>query len=219
MDGSEQTSPLKQNTLLHLATGGVKGIFLGLVSIVILFLILNYFNIIPPSSRLYPQWFGSLPHKPYTIQVPKTSQQTNATPPSSGGTGGDLTLRCPTVKDFCETGRDIFANGTYAGFGTTLPSGSTLTAVFSGVLTIETTPSPVEEKENITAVYIDNAELDLRATYYFKGSVQKETGEVKTGEIIGTVDQPMTTTSLLFLLTQGDPENEEYIPLSKENFE
>ena len=181
-------------------------LFVGVV-LILLFGILNYFNILSLSS-LYPQ-LGFLPQK----NVSQTISTLNK-------------LSCPSLKEFCQKGESIIKDGKYIGFGGKLASGSTIFAAFDGVLSSTTSTFPKEEdnqttqKKFITA-YLDNSELGLRGIYYFRGSIPKS-GKVTKGDQIGISNGKVITIydnkSLIFSLIAGYPKTNNPIILNKENF-
>lgn len=219
MDGSEN-----KNALLQEVEWGVGGITLGLLAFALLFVALNYFNILTLSAFIPGLSF--LPHRPYTTQpqspfMPTSTTQTPESTQTASEVLGDK-MPCPTVSEFCQNGRDIIVDGVYAGFGGTPVAGSEIKAVVDGSLTAQASIFPPNlGREEIAAIYIDNKDKQERVAYYFKGVVPAAK-EVKKGEVIGTVGTQMTTydnASLLFQLIKGDPIKGERVKITPQDFD
>lgn len=116
-------------------------------------------------------------------------------------------------------------DGKYIGFGGKLASASAIFAAFDGVLSSTTSSFPKEKDGKIVQrtfiiAYLDNPELNLRAEYYFRGSLDKN-GKVKKGEQIATSNGNKITiydnSSLIFSLIY--PAGNTPVILNKEDFE
>lgn len=150
-------------------------IFVGII-IALLFGILSYFNILPFSNLL---------------SHPKTQPISTSTIRTNNITSNPIKIHCPTIKGFCDEGQDIFKDQ-YMGLGYKLFSGSVILAAFDGTLTA-TTSSFQQVKDGKTVqktfiiAYLENQDINRRAAYYFRGSIDKD-GKVKKGEKIATSD-------------------------------
>ena len=182
-------------------------LFVGIV-LILLFGILNYFNILSLSS-LYPQ-LGFLPQK----NVSQTISTLNK-------------LSCPSLKEFCQKGESIIKDGKYIGFGGKLASASAIFAAFDGILSSTTSTFPKEknnqttQKKFITA-YLDNAELGLRGIYYFRGSIPKSGSVIKGEQVAITNGKTISiydNNSLIFSVIRDYPATNNPAILNKENFE
>ncbi len=120
---------------------------------------------------------------------------------------------CPSVKEFCQTGGDVYLSGTYIGFGGKIATGSAIKAAFDGEITASkiTPPNPsrASKTQEIVYVFLANPDKALRAAYYFSGDVP-ERRNVKKGEVFATSSaQPIllySNNSLVFILTKNDPD-------------
>ena len=130
-------------------------------------------------------------------------------------------FKCPSTADFCQKGQDFFQNGTYIGWAGRIPKGSPITASFDGKLSSTATTLPPEfNNEEITIVYLDNTDRGLRAIYYFKGKPPKQK-EIKEGEDIGGIDEPMAFYdgySLIYSIIKDYPQNREKATLGPKDF-
>ena len=184
--------------------------------LVLVFGILNYFNILR-LSEIFPNYLGFLPRK----EVPTgTSQQLNNV------TIKQLKIPCPSVKEFCEKGQGIVKDQ-YVGFGYRLSSGSAIFAAFDGNVTATFSAYPIDvngktTQEKFKALYLDSPDLNFRVVYYFRGQVTK-TGPVIRGEQIaisnGKLIQAYDNSSLVFSLILGYPGSNTTAILNKEDFE
>lgn len=198
---------LRQNPEAKKSWLKVFAFFVGVV-LILIFGILNYFNILS-ISELYPKYLSFLPRK---IVSPNQS---------------NLQLFCPSLREFCQKGEGVVKDGNYIGFGGKLASGSAIFAAFDGVLS-STTSSFLKEKDGkivqrkFIIAYLDNPDLNLRAEYYFRGLLDKN-GKVKKGEQIATSNGNKITTydnsSLIFSLIPGYPAGNTPAILNKEDFE
>jgi len=189
-----------------LQAGIFEVLFVGVV-LVLLFGILNYFNILSLST-LYPKQLGFLPQN----QVSPTISSLNR-------------LSCPSLKEFCEKGQGIFKDGQYVGLGYSLSSENAIFAAFDGNLSIALSPTSagaLTTKKKLITAYLDNPDLKLRAIYLFKGSITK-TGKVNKGEQIaisnGKPIKVYDNNSFIFSLIPGYPGSNTPTILNKENFE
>lgn len=125
--------------------------------------------------------------------------------------GQEGPFACPSISQFCQKGADILFDNNYYGFGSDLPSGSSLFAAFDGKLTTTLSSIPKgnqsAEMQKINLVMLTNKDLLLRAAYLFPGPVPQEQ-TVKKGDKIGTVsgeNMPLYgKVSLVFILTRND---------------
>lgn len=197
-----------------LKAGLFEIIFVGVV-LVLLFGILNYFNILSISS-LWPNQFGFLPQRlNQKLQPISTIGKAPHIP---------FKISCPSVKAFCEKGQGIVKDQ-YVGLGYILPSGTPIFAAFNGNLS--TAPSPTSAgnsnttKKILITVYLDNPDLKLRAIYFFKGSITK-TGKVNKGEQIaisnGKTIKIYGNNSFVFSLIPGYLGSNTPTILNKEDF-
>lgn len=136
-------------------------------------------------------------------------------------TDKSIKYQCPSVKAFCEKGKDLIKNGAYLGFAGDLASKSAILATFDGKITSSITILPDNlKKEKLITIYLDNIEKNLRAIYYFKGD---GTGlkTVKKGDQIGRSLYKINAyeTYLIFQIIKGDPVKGEKIKLSAKDFE
>lgn len=133
---------------------------------------------------------------------------------------GNVNYGCPSVKSFCESGKDLSLQEEYLGFGNNLASGSAILASFDGNLTSTTTILPPSLKsESLITLYLDNPENDLRAVYFFKGE-SSASRKVTRGEKIGrslTKIQAFDT-SLVFQIIKGDKIKGERLHLTAKDF-
>lgn len=226
MDG---TSPTQQYIRPAIEQQGKKmGIFtiafVGII-LVLLFLVLNYFNVLR-LSEIFPNYLGFLPHKEVSNG---TSQQSQQPAQSTGGLNNvsPLKISCPSVKEFCEKGQGIVKDGKYIGFGYKLASGSAIFATFDGNLTATFSAYPIEVNgkttlEKFKTLYLDSPDLNLRGVYYFRGQLTK-TGPVIKGEQIaisnGKPIKAYDNNSFIFSLIPGYPAANTPAILNKEDFE
>lgn len=115
--------------------------------------------------------------------------------------------QCPSIRDFCQDGKDIEKNGRYLGFGATLKTPTDIFASFNGTITSFTTTLPPNlDKEKLNTVYIDNPEKNLRAIYYFTGESSKSGTVVKAGDKIGKITGKISSynASLIFQIIKGN---------------
>ncbi len=129
--------------------------------------------------------------------------------------------KCPSIKQFCQTGRDIIKDNSYAGFGN-FATGSAVLAAFDGVATGLTITLPSQFKsEKLNVIYLDNKENNIRAVYYFKGNpINFNNMMVKEGADLGVIGDKMQyfDTSLLFTIIKGDVQKGEKIRLTAKDF-
>ena len=116
----QSSSPLKNLEL------GLGGILLGILFFVIVFLVLNYFNIIILSKAIPALSF--LPHRPIIQQTPAITQ-----PPTQPNNNSNieiieekLSINCPVSKEFCSSGKITQYTGGPA-LTYTIASGSSVT--------------------------------------------------------------------------------------------
>lgn len=130
--------------------------------------------------------------------------------------------KCPVSRQFCNSGKDILRDKTYAGFGIDLATGSAVLASFDGSITgLTITLPPQFKSEKLNIIYLDNKENNIRATYYFKGEpLNYNQLPVKEGAILGKIEAKMQyfNTFLLFSITKGEIEKGEKIKLTTDNF-
>ena len=208
MDDNLPQNPKEKKSLLKvipfLQVGIFEVLFVGVV-LVLLFGILNYFNILSLSA-LYPKQLGFLPQN----QVSPTISTLNQ-------------LSCPSLKEFCQKGEGVIKDGKYIGFGGKLASGNAIFAAFDGNLSTALSPTSAGNgNTSRNTAYLDNPDLKLRAIYLFKGSITK-TGKVNKEEQIaisnGKTMKAYDNNSLIFSLIPGYPESNTPIIVNKENFE
>lgn len=205
MDGNPPQEKKSLKSLPFWEIGLVEFGFVAIV-LILLFGILNYFNILS-ISELYPKYLSFLPRKNVSLN------QSNPKIP------------CPSLKEFCQKGEGVMKDGKYIGFGGKLASASAIFAAFDGVLSSTTNSFPKEKDGKIVQrtfiiAYLDNPDLNLRAEYYFRGSLDKN-GTVKKGEQIATSNGNKITiydnSSLIFSLIY--PAGNTPVILNKEDFE
>lgn len=186
------------------------------ISLILILGVLNYFNILSFSKFLPSPKSQSISLK---IQ-PTSTVKKNSFPSAS------LKINCPSIKEFCQVGSGIIKDGKYIGWGAVLASGSAIFAAFDGVLSSTESTFPKEEDGNITqkkfiTAYLDNSELGLRGTYYFRGSMTKS-GKAAKGEQIGISNGKAIAIydnkSLIFSLIVNYPKTNTPIILNKNNF-
>lgn len=151
---------------------------------------------------------------------PGKQQTAQTIPPLSELTKG--IYKCPSVKEFCEGGRDIIKDKTYAGFGGDVATGSAVLAAFDGKVTgLTITLPPQFNSEKLNVIYLDNKENNIRATYYFKGEpINFNELDAKMGANLGIVGGKILyyDASLLFIITKGDVQTGEKIRVSAKDF-
>lgn len=186
------------------------------ILLILIFGVLNYFNILSLSKFLPSQ-----KSQPISIKIqPFSTTEKNKFPTTS------FKIYCPSIKEFCQIGTGVIKDGKYIGWGAVLASGSAIFAAFNGDLSSESKTFPKEkdsqtaQKKFITA-YLEDGKLGLRGTYYFRGSISKS-GKVAKGEQIGTSSGKLITIygnkSLIFSLISGSPKTNAPVILNKENF-
>lgn len=106
---------------------GLLGISELILGVLIIFFVLNYFNILS-LSNIYPGIFGYLPHR--TVSRSNLSQNT----PNSSSNTPAITLTCPTLIHPCQ-GKDMLKNGIYSGIGFTVQKDNPIFAAISGDIT------------------------------------------------------------------------------------
>ncbi|MBI2338052.1 hypothetical protein HYU95_02610 [Candidatus Daviesbacteria bacterium] len=154
-------------------------------------------------------WQQKTPVK--TIPAPESKPQETASlfpPPTDYQKGPFL---CPGIPQFCQTGKDIFIEKSYIGFGSRLPAKSHIFASFDGELAtfkVAINRSPADKKtQNILVSTLTDKEHLLRAAYFFTGQAPKDR-PVKKGEVIATSSgetMPLyDNSSLVFVLTRND---------------
>lgn len=147
-------------------------------------------------------------------------QTAPTTPPLPDLTKG--IYKCPATKQFCEEGKDIIKDKTYAGFGGEVATGSAVLAAFDGIATgLTITLPPQFKSEKLNVIYLDNGENNIRATYYFKGQpINFNEVETKEGATLGIIEDRMQyyDTALLFTIIKGDPQKDEKIRLNPKDF-
>lgn len=135
-----------------------------------------------------------------------------------------LALYCPTIDEFCDKGQTVTKDNIDLGFGGSVPANTPVKASFNGKIT---TSIINLGSEQVSVIYLDNEEGQIRAIYTFKGSaadVAQLTGSqdtyIKVGTEIGKITGNMTTynTSLLFTLIKGDPQTGEKLLLDSKSF-
>lgn len=144
----------------------------------------------------------------------------NDTPSSTTNLTLNVPLECPSVKDFCENGKDLITKENYLGFANNLASGSAILASFDGDLTSATTTlSPSQKNEKLITLYLDNPARNLRAVYFFKGEASSSK-KVTKGEKIGRSLSKIQAfnASLIFQLIKGDPITGEKLHLTPKDF-
>lgn len=171
--------------------------------------------------------------KPPAKIVPKPESKLQETaslfpPPTDYQKGPFL---CPGIPQFCQTGKDIFIDSNYIGFGSKLPAKSHIFASFDGELTtykVTISRSSADKKtQNILVSTLTDKEHLLRAAYFFTGQTPKDR-PVKKGEVIATASGELMplydNSSLVFVLTRNDNVMSkrlggEIVRLKKEDFQ
>lgn len=150
----------------------MKGIFLLLAGIILIFGIVNYLNILS-LSILYPKYFGFLPHKQTSLQA-----NPNYTPAVAK-------YFCPAPIHPCQ-GKEIFKDNRSIGLGFKVDNDGPIFAIIPGELSYDEISS---EAAMMTATIAGkgNAKGYL-ATYNFVGKKtgDKDIREVLGGELAGT---------------------------------
>ena len=174
------------------------------IALVLLFGILIYFNVKPSRTSQISQ---------------PTAKNINIS---------TIKVFCPSAKEVCQNGQDALNDQKqYVGIGYKLASGSAIFAAFDGILssTVNTFTKKEDDKttqKKFFKVYLDNADLRLRATYYFRGSISK-VGKAAKGEQIAVSNGKRISiydnNSLIFSLIQGYPTASTPTILNKERFE
>lgn len=131
---------------------GLLGILGLIVGVLVIFFVLNYFNILSLST-IYPNLFGSLPHK--TNQKNTTAIQQEA-----------FAIRCPVTKQYCLLGKSI--KHYYSGLGYNLPEGTDLLSTFDG--DAKTEFGILGNEKLFNEVIIKNSN-GVEAHYLFQGNV------------------------------------------------
>ncbi len=141
---------------------GLLGILGLIVGILLIFGVLNYFNILS-LSRIYPNLFGSLPHKSLS-----TAQTTVPKEP--------VTIGCPVEENFCKNAQILYFPHTkaYQGLGWNLPKGSPIKAVFDGKLSKDDISGP---RGYFRAVLLRSNDGKYEARYIFIPNNQTISGE------------------------------------------
>lgn len=133
------------------------------------------------------------------------------------------TFICPALKQFCQLGQTITGDeGQYLGFGAIIPAQSQIKAVFDGKVTKFTTflpKSPTAPKEDVQTIYLDNAQENLRAIYFFKGKLLSG-DNISKAQAIGISEDKINrfNTSLLFQIIKGDPAKNQPLILKSADF-
>lgn len=155
-----------------------------LVLLVLIFGILNYFNLIS-ISKLYPNVFGLLPHQPFphTQEMQPTSPATDLQ---------NLVLPCPLQLDPCPVSERIptsVDDPNFQGLGySKIASDTAVIAVFDG------TYQSLEQKMPTgllrTSISIFDAKGIRQATYIFQGlRIKSGSGQISKGDAIGKLGQ------------------------------
>ncbi len=139
-----------------------------------------------------------------------------------------IKLSCPSLREFCEKGKALLKNGEFIGLGGKLASGSAIFAAFDGDISATTsafseTINGTTNEGNVRIMYLDNASLNLRATYFFRGSMDIKRGKIYEGQQIAIVSgKPLITAfgsnSFVFSVIQGYPAKPKQVVLTKESF-
>lgn len=106
--------------------------------------VLNYFNILS-LSRLYPQYFASLPHQAF-----KESVQTPVQEPI-------FVLKCPVPLEFCNSAEKVTYKGN-PGLGYKLPDNTPITSIAPVIDSLRSAPpkSQIKNPTNLYQSYINN---------------------------------------------------------------
>ncbi len=193
-------------------TSGLLGIVGIIIGVLVLFLILNYFNIISLST-LYPNQLGWLPHQPITQRVSSLPKPTLL-----------ASIPCPVDPELCSTGRLIATTSgktiLYA-LAYKLPQNTNLKTVFEGTIIPGTASGKLVKKHPVVRLRKDNEPI-ITAEYHFFGSVVNEWLDdsdhekglkiFKLGDKIGTVEgesaypneEPLNGANFLFFLKQDN---------------
>lgn len=199
----EGLSPERQGKKIGLFTV----VFVGVVFVLLFFLVLNYFNILPVSSLWAPRKAQPTPTIPKLTPTP-------------------FRISCPSIKEFCDKGEDIFKGQKYFGLGYKLSSESAIFAAFDGNLT-STVSSYFENKNGVETqkkyiiVNLANEDLNMKAIYLFRGEVIKD-GKVNKGEQIaissGKKISIYNNNSIVFSINKLYGSSEDALLLNKEYF-
>lgn len=190
MDTSFPNQSVNKNTRLPI-------ILLIAIFVVLLFGVLTYLKIIPLQN-----FIRSTSNQPTPISTTKTGS-VNTNP---------IKIHCPTIKAVCDQGYGVFENQTFFGLGYKLAAKNPIYAAFDGTLTATTSSFQQVKDEKIVQktliiVYLDNPEINRKAVYYFRGSVDKN-DKVQKGEQIATSNGKQISiydnSSLVFSLFLGD---------------
>lgn len=129
---------------------------------------------------------------------------------------------CPSIKNFCQSGKQISKNGVMVGFGAVIANSSPVLATFDGhVQSLETTLPQSLGGEKFTIIYLDSTQRYLRTVYYFKGTTSKNNAEVKEGEQIGTTGEAINYyngVTLMVQMIKNDPLTGDKIKLTSQDF-
>jgi len=197
---NHQSQPQQKTISPVEKTSRLPIILLIAIAVVLLLSILIYFKVIPLQNFIRPQ-----SNQPISTSTTNT-ESVNADP---------IKIHCPTIKVVCDQGYGVFEDQRFFGLGYKLASKNPIYAAFDGTLT--TTNSDSLERidgrkpqEKFVVAYLNNKELNRRAQYYLKGSIDKD-GPVQKGEQIGTVNGDQigsyNNSSLVFSLFLGDSED------------
>lgn len=231
---SESTSPInpanikvKEKSKQFAEALGIEAVIVVFILLIVI-MILNYFNIIRLSTNM-PAIFGWLPHRVIVgsntqiSQEQNVSQSENSSQPSTFLPGEEkFFITCPVSPGFCADGKSVYnkTNREVEGLGyIQLGPELAIYAVFDGQTSSKTEKVDGMDKTTITLT----GENGLVATYIFQGLPQKEKGttdnKVKQAEIIGLSGGAQLTLfdftaqqySLAFSLASS--ENNENIPV------
>lgn len=168
--------------------------FVLLPVILVVIVLLNYFNILPLSSKL-PKIFSFLPHKEI-IQKTVSPKRVNAT--------FIFTLSCPLAKNLCATGKDLNQGTAFSGIIFNIPEGTPILSAFDGKVVEH--PKVVERSDTQPLIYIRSVD-NHTAIYSYYGITSVKIGDqVKSGAQIGTISKgsfpvaPLIDNNFLFSL-------------------
>lgn len=126
---------------------------------------------------------------------------------------------CPSIPEFCQNAKPIERDGYEVGLGAQIPPDSPIFAAFDGELsTLTSYLNHENNKEQISTIYLDNAERGLRAVYHLSGPAEAS-GSAQAGTRIGTVRNRMVyyDSSLVFSMIRNYPSGG-IIKLSPQDF-
>lgn len=195
--------------------GILAALFFSTLLLVVVFVILNYFNILSLSS-LYPKQLSFLPHRPIVDKTTIINKK-----PSK------LVIKCPVPKEYCDKGKEIVYQGQNLGLGFLLPKDTVIKAAFAGEVEIgSASGGKLKVKKHPTADLYGKEDFNGYIASYDLFGILAVTSDDKTitkGDTIGAItegsypeEEPFGGVNLIFYITRGNSNNP---PISLSEFE